>query len=359
MDKKSMNISVSAWSVVKTILIIGLFVVAYVLRDLVLVVLTAILIASAIEPATRWFGKRRVPRLLAVLIVYLGWGLVLLGAFYFLFVPLLGDTAIFLKALPTNLTDIQVWNPLQEGFLNQPIFANIKEGFSIEQIINQANSVFSGTFNFLGAASSLFGGMLSLILIVVLSFYFSVQENGIVNFLKLVTPIKHEKYVVDLWKRAEIKIGLWVQGQIILAVVIGVLTYLGLMLLGIPNALLLAFLAALLELIPVFGPIIAAVPAVVLGFTSGGLSLAVIVVGLYIIIQQFESQLIYPLVVRKIIGLSPIIVILALIAGFKLAGFLGMLLFVPLSTIMMIFLDDLEKEKLAEHQKLDINQNIN
>src|SRR3989344_2730328 len=114
MDKKSMNISVSAWSVVKTILIIGLFVVAYVLRDLVLVVLTAILIASAIEPTTRWFGRRRVPRLIAVLIVYLGWGLILLGAFYFLFVPLLGDAAIFLKALPTNLTDLQVWNPLQE-----------------------------------------------------------------------------------------------------------------------------------------------------------------------------------------------------------------------------------------------------
>jgi len=348
-----MIISVSAWSVVKTILIIGLFVVAYVLRDLVLVVLTAILIASAIEPATRWFGKRRVPRLPAVLIVYLGWGLLLLGAFYFLFIPLLGDTTMFLKSLPTNLTDLQVWNPLQEGFLNQPVFDDIKKGFSIEQIINQANSVFSGTFNFLGAISSVFGGMLSLILIVVLSFYFSVQENGIVNFLKLVTPIKHEKYVVDLWKRAELKIGLWVQGQIVLAVVIGVLTYLGLMLLGIPNALLLACLAALLEIIPVFGPILASVPAVILGFTAGGLSTALVVVGLYVIIQQFESQLIYPLVVRKIIGLSPIIVILALITGFKLAGFLGMLLFVPLSTIIMIFLDDLEKEKLAEHKRLD------
>jgi len=345
-------ISISSGSVIKTILIIGLFGVIFILRDLVLVVLTAILIASAIEPATRWFAKRRIPRLPAVLIVYLGWGLLLLGAFYFLFVPLLGDTVVFLKTLPTNLTDLEVWNPLQEGFLNQPVFQNIKEGFSIEQIINQANSVFSGTFNFLGATSSLFGGMLSLILIIVLSFYFSVQENGIVKFLKLITPIKHENYVVDLWKRAEVKIGLWVQGQIVLAVVIGVLTYLGLVLLGIPNALLLAFLAALLEIIPVFGPIIAAVPAVVLGFTSGGLSLALVVIGLYVIIQQFESQLIYPLVVRKIIGLSPIIVILALIAGFKLAGFLGMLLFVPLSTIMMIFLEDIEREKLAQHEKL-------
>ncbi len=352
-SNQSRSITISAGSVIKTILIIALFVVIFVLRDLVLVVLTAILIASAIEPATHWFGKRRIPRLPAVLIVYLGWGLILFGAFYFLFIPLLGDTAIFLKALPTNLTDLQVWNPLQEGFLNQPVFEDIKKGFSIEQIINQANSVFSGTFNFLGAVSSLFGGMLSLILIVVLSFYFSVQENGIIKFLKLVTPVKHENYVLDLWRRAEVKIGLWVQGQIVLAVIIGVLTYLGLMLLGIPNALLLAFLAALLELIPVFGPIVAAVPAVVLGFTSGGFSLAFTVVGLYIIIQQFESQLIYPLVVRKIIGLSPIIVILALIAGFKLAGFLGMLLFVPLSTIMMIFLDDLEKEKLAEHEKLE------
>jgi predicted PurR-regulated permease PerM len=109
--------------------------------------------------------------------------------------------------------------------------------------------------------------------------------------------------------------------------------------------LLLAFLAALMELIPVFGPIIAAVPAVALGFIDGGLTLALVVVGFYVIIQQFESQLIYPLVVRKVVGLSPIIVILALIVGFRLAGFLGVILSVPLATILLILVEDLEKKK--------------
>jgi len=118
--------------------------------------------------------------------------------------------------------------------------------------------------------------------------------------------------------------------------------------LGIPNALLLAFLSALLEIIPVFGPILASVPAITLGFVEGGLTMALIVAGLYLIIQQFESQLIYPLVVKKIIGLSPIIVILSLIAGFRLAGFLGMILFVPIVTVAMVFLEDLEQKKYAK-----------
>jgi len=345
-DQKT-TIRLESASIFKTILIILLFVVLFMLSDIVLVVLTAVLIASAIEPATRWFAERRIPRLPAVLVIYFGGALVLSFTFYFLFVPLLGDTVNFLKTLPDNLIDLEVWNPLREGFFNQSIFKDLTQTFSIQEVISQANLALSGTFNFLGAASSFFGGMLSLILIIVLSFYLAVQESGVIKFLKFVTPLKHEDYIVDLWKRAEVKIGLWVQGQIVLAIVVGVLTYLGLVLLGVPNALLLAFLAALLEIIPVFGPILASVPAITLGFVEGGLTMALIVAGLYLIIQQFESQLIYPLVVKKIVGLSPIIVILSLIAGFRLAGFLGMLLFVPIVTVLMVFLEDLERKKHA------------
>jgi predicted PurR-regulated permease PerM len=353
MDEKSKEvvISLNTASLFKALLVIIFFGALFVLRDLVLVVLTSVLIASAIEPATKWFGRNRIPRAPAVLFIFLGSALLLILLFYFLFVPLLAETVDFIRALPEHLVILEAWNPFQEGFLGQTSTQDLSGEFSLQRFIDQTNLALAGTFNFLGTISVVFGGALSLVLIIILSFYLSVQENGVAKFLKLVTPLKHENYVLNLWKRAETKIGLWMQGQIVLAVIIGVLTYLGLVLLDIPNALLLAFLAALLELIPLFGPFIAAVPAVISGFVEGGITLALIVAGFYLIIQQFESHLIYPLVVRKVVGLSPIVVILALISGFRLAGFLGLLLSVPLATVALIFFEDMEQKKHRQSQQ--------
>jgi predicted PurR-regulated permease PerM len=198
----------------------------------------------------------------------------------------------------------------------------------------------------------IFGGVLSFVLIIVLSFYLAVQEAGIENFLRIITPNRHETYVMSLWKRTQIKIGLYMQGQLLLGLIIGILVFLGLTILGIKQALLLACLAAVFELIPIFGPILSAIPAILIGATSGGLSMGLIIAGLYTIIQQFENHLIYPLVVKKIVGVSPIIVILALIVGFKLAGFLGILLSVPISTAIMEYLNDLQKGRVTEDKAI-------
>ena len=135
------------------------------------------------------------------------------------------------------------------------------------------------------------------------------------------------------------------QGQLLLAVLVAVLIYLGLTILGIKNALLFAIISGVLELIPVFGPIISSIPPIIAAFIGGGVTPALLVMGLYVIVQQFESHLIYPLVVRKIVGVSPIVVILALIVGAKLAGFLGIILSVPLVSALMEFIDDVEKRK--------------
>jgi predicted PurR-regulated permease PerM len=198
---------------------------------------------------------------------------------------------------------------------------------------------------------------LSFILIIVLSFYFLVQEDGVAEFLRLITPLKHEKYVVDLWKRSQIKIGQWMQGQLLLGIIIAVLLYLGLMILGVKNALLLAVLAGLMEIIPVFGPILSAIPAVLMAFVGGGMTMALMVLGLYIIVQQFENHLIYPLVVKKIVGVSPVVVILALIIGYNLAGFLGVVLSVPLVSALMELVDDIEKSRSQFWKNLEEAKN--
>jgi predicted PurR-regulated permease PerM len=174
-----------------------------------------------------------------------------------------------------------------------------------------------------------------------------VQEDGISKFLKVVTPPRHEKYIVDLWRRAQLKIGRWMQGQLLLALLVGILVYLGLTILGVKNALFLAFLAALFETIPLFGPILSAIPAVLSSYADGGVGSTLLVAGLYIIIHQFENHLIYPLVVKKIVGVPPILVILALLVGWELAGFLGLILSVPVATTLMEYFDDLQTRKMG------------
>jgi predicted PurR-regulated permease PerM len=135
------------------------------------------------------------------------------------------------------------------------------------------------------------------------------------------------------------------QGQLLLSLIITILLFLGLSLLGVEYALLLAIFAGLMELIPVFGSFVAAVPGIIVALVSGDLTLAVMVAGLYLVVNQFQAHLIYPLVVKKIVGVAPILVIIALIAGGQLAGFLGVLLSVPIAAVIQEFVNDVQKRR--------------
>ena len=323
---------------IKAFLVFILFYVLYLLSDLVLVLLTSIVVASSVEPATKWFVKRRIPRIPAVLIVYI----LFLGAFagsFFLFLPpLLQDFSHFFASLPQYLSFLGQWNPWNDVFNYQTILNNLISQFS--------PSPASGG-NIAQTVSGVFNSVLNFILVLVLSFYFAVQERGIENFLKIIVPPKNEKYIIDLWYRSQAKIGKWMQGQLLLGVMVGVLVYLGLLILQVPQAFMLAMIAALFELIPVFGPTISAIPAVMIGFTVSA-PLGFMTIALYVIIQQFENHLIYPIVVRKVVGVPPILVIIALLIGTKLGGFMGLILSVPFAAALMEFVNDLEKRKIEK-----------
>ena len=162
-------------------------------------------------------------------------------------------------------------------------------------------------------------------------------------------PVEYEDYSVDLWKRAQKKIGLWMQGQILLSVIVAILVYLGLLIIGIPYALLLSVFTAIAEIIPIL-VLIAGTAAAVVAFSDGGIPLALIVAGLFIVVNQFESNLIYPLIVKKIVGIPPLLVIVALIAGYTLAGFLGVLLSVPVAAVILELITDFDKRKRRIHR---------
>ncbi|MBI2476159.1 MAG: AI-2E family transporter [Candidatus Taylorbacteria bacterium] len=363
---KEIHITIKSGSIVRAMIWLIFFALLYYIRDLVLVVLTAVVIASAMEPFTVWFGKHHLARLPAVILMYLALVGVIAGIFYFFLPPLLNDTSNFLASTPHYLDSVAIWDPLHKDSLSESkqavqslseninqsrqVVSGLSSGLSLSQIVaNVRVAISSLSQGFVETFSLVFGGILSSVLIIVLSFYLAVQEDGVAAFLQFVIPDRNEKYIIGLWKRVQAKIGLWMQGQLILALVVGLLVYLVLAIFGpvlhVGNPVLLAFLAAAFETIPLFGPILSAIPAVLASYTDGSLGTALIVVGIYLVIHQLENHLIYPLVVRKIIGVPPILVILALIVGFELAGFLGIILSVPVATTLMEYFNDLQKRK--------------
>ncbi|HEC93792.1 MAG TPA: AI-2E family transporter [Candidatus Kaiserbacteria bacterium] len=329
-----------------TAVVIGFIVFAlWLLRDLVLLVITAIILASAVRPGILFFVRFKIPRALAVFFTYFIALAIIFGSIYFFLPPLLAEVQRFISALPNYLNSASLPLPFRSS---SGLFSTGSGGASITNIVTALQSAFINTSTgALRLLTAIFGGIFSLVFVVVLSFYFAVQESGIEDFLRTVTPLSRESYVIDLWHRSQKKIGLWMQGQILLSVFVGMLVYLGLLIIGIPYALLLGVFTAIMEIIPIFGSFISAIPAIMIAFSFGGLPLALIVTGLYVVVNQFEAHLIYPLVVRKIVGVPPLLVIIAMVAGAELAGFLGILLSIPLAAILQEFVNDLDKSRRA------------
>jgi predicted PurR-regulated permease PerM len=340
MDKR-VDVSFTLGTLITIVVVIAGAVTLWTLRSLVLLVLTAIVIASSIEPGVIWINNRGVPRVFAVFFMYLFVFGSLFSVLYFFFPPIIADAQLFLSSVPQYLDTLNI--PSISAATDAT--ANTQSQSLLTQVLTFQSAFTSGSEGILRLIATFFGGIFSLLLVIVLSFYFAVQEKGVEDFLRLITTPKREEYVAGLWLRAKRKIGLWMQGQLLLSLIVGVLVYLGMLILGVKYALLLAVFTAMAELVPIFGSLIAGACAAAVAFSTGGVTLSLIVAGLYVIVNQFEANLIYPLVVKKVVGLPPLLVILALIAGGELAGFLGVLLSVPVAAAVQEFIADLDRVK--------------
>lgn len=349
MGERDVTISITTGTVIKAVVVLAAAWALFILRDIVLDVMVAVVIASAIEPAVVRFMKYRIPRVLAVILIYLLMFGVFFGLFYFFLPSVLEDFGTFVAGLPSYLDAFTrtgafdtyaniIGVPANSILPVNDVMASIRSALDI-------SSLFGNAF---GAMSAIFGGFLSFILVMVFSFYFAVLGTGVDDFIRVVVPKKQQPYLLDLWRRSQKKIGLWMQGQLILALVIGVLIYLSLSIfVHLRYALMLAIIAAVFEIIPVFGPTLAAVPAVMIAFVDGGVGTGLATIIIYVIAQQLENHLIYPNVVTRVVGVPPLLVILALIAGAELAGFMGIILSVPIAAVVQELARDLKAGRLG------------
>jgi predicted PurR-regulated permease PerM len=204
-------------------------------------------------------------------------------------------------------------------------------------LANVSSSIFS-------TIATVFGQLATVIFILVITFYMTIEEDGLKKFVRSLAPVHFQPYLVQKTNRIQTKMGAWFRGQLILMLIIGVLSFIGLFILQVPYALVLACIAGIGEFIPFLGPIISAVPAVFFAYTDSPWK-AVAVGIMYIVLQQIENHIVAPQVMKKAVGLNPIVVITVMLIGAKIAGIAGILLAVPATTIIWIFVEDIFQQK--------------
>ena len=317
-------------------LMLFLVVVLFLAREALIILFLAIIVSSALDGLVSYLQEKKIPRVLGTLLIFLV-ALTILALLLYTLIPI----AIFeLQSLLENLKKIEI-----------PIFGSldISQFVGIDKYLgnleNLANILFSGGASFLNIVAAVFGNLALILATLILSFYLTVNQAGVEKFLRTVLPITHEDYIVGIYLRVRKKMGRWLQGQILLMLVIGAATSLGLWILGVKYSLVLGILAGVLEIVPIVGPIFAGTIAFLVAISESWI-LGLYIIILFLVIQQAESNLLVPFVMKKTVGISPVVVVIALLAGSQIAGLIGIILAVPTAVVLQEVLRDWESKKL-------------
>lgn len=303
------------------ILFIAVVWLLFVLRGILLAFFISYIIMAALSPMVDALRRQRIQKTVAVVLTF------------FTFVALF--LLLILPLVPFLITQIQ------QLFKSFPIYLDQAAsilGVSIDaKSISQLIPPEKLGDNAFALAGGVFGSVFSILTILALSFYLLLDYDGFKTSIASLFPKKYRDEAANLVTQINDKLGAWLRGQIVLSLTIGCFTWIILTVLHMPFALPLAVLAGLLEIVPTIGPILAAIPAVIVAFTiSSNMAIAVIVA--YIILQALENNLLVPRIMQRAVGLNPIAVILGIIIGGQLLGIMGALLSVPfISLIVVIF----------------------
>lgn len=304
--------------------------VLFLVKNIIIWFIFAVIISILFNFVIDILERKRVPRVLATVGLYLVI-FALLGFFVYRTTPvLINEFQDFAKSFPEYLRRI---SPVFEKF-GVEVFKNTDVFFqAIQTNLDKASG------SIIDALFSIFGGASSTVLVLAMAFFISLQKNLIEKFLTAFSPSRYKKYVFSLWGRAKRKVSGWFITRLIGVVFVGATTYLVLSILDVKYAFVLSLMAGLFDLVPFIGP---AVAGVMIFFITSLTSLwqAVFAGALFVVIQQLENNLLFPILFKKFIGLSPILVLIALAVGGRLWGIAGAILAIPLAGIIFEVIKD-------------------
>ena len=341
-----LEIDISIFSILKVVGVLAAIGIAYLIREVFAVFFVALVLSALIDPFADWCQHRKVSRPVAVLATYVG----LIGVLVAIVVGIVPPMSRETGQLVANSGEF-----VRSALEHYPFLkSGIEKMGGVDAIVSAISSLqgSDGSGGLFGTLSGVIGGFAAFALVLALAYYMVVEDASLRKFFLSVTPHRYHEYFSVVLPRVQDKLGAWLRGQLTLSAIVAGLVFVGLQLLGVKYALVLAMLSGFGEFIPYVGPIVACMPAVFLAFAQSPV-LGFVALGMYVVIQWTDNHILIPKVMQKATGVNPIVSIVALLIGAKLGGLIGIMLAIPISAACLVFTQDLfAREEAKLHSNL-------
>lgn len=327
------------WATLVFISVIFCFWLIYRFNQVIFILFIAIVIGTVIRPAVTWLNRHGVPRMAGVILVYLLL-LILFVGFLFLFFPLvIQQSTAMISQIPGYYQDLREW------MINypSPLIVRLSEFIpvtlpNLAPVQQTGEDVMVSVGQVLGYITSAAYFTFIVIIVLVLAYYWTLDGTRIIRSLLLLVPQEKRENIGELVSTMEVRVGHYIIGQAVLCLVIGVLALIAYSVIGLPNAFMLAFVAGLLEAVPIIGPLLGAIPAAVVALSIAPDKLVWVIVAT-VVIQLLENSLLVPRVMSKAVGVNPFVTLLALFAFGSFFGIAGALMAIPIAATIQLLLN--------------------
>jgi predicted PurR-regulated permease PerM len=314
-------------------------------REALLLIYISALIAMGFSPIVRVLERMRgVPRWLAILVIYLAIVAVVIVLGLMIIPPLVAQAAALWAKIPSY------FNAFQTFLIKHKLMVH---RVTLEEAVQSAPSGTGGNAvgTVLVAISSLIGGVFGLITILILSFYLLLEAQPMFDALMRFVPVGRRADVATASRQAVVKVSAWLRAQLLLAGVMGIFAAIGLYLLDVPYFYVIALVAAIGETIPIVGPIIGGITAVGVAITVSP-QLAGLVGVYFLVLHQLEANVLVPKIMERRVGVSPVVVMIALLIGGALWGLVGAILAIPTAAIISVIVSEFASEEDVRIQRI-------
>ncbi len=298
----------------------------FLIRSILLGLFISLILMSALNPSVKRLEELHLPRWLAILIIYILALIILAVSVGGIIPPLVEQTTNLINNIPAFFQQFKIL-----GIDEKVVAAQFSQFASIPT-------------NILKFVVGVFSNMVAVFGIAVINFYLLLERRNLNKYLTALFGEDKEKDIEGVIDKIELRLGGWIRGQLFLMTFIGLLTYLGFRIIGLPYALPLSILAFLLEIVPNVGPVAAAIPAILIGLTLGPRQ-ALAVAGWCFLIQQIENSILVPRTMKSAAGVNPLVSLISMAIGFKLAGVGGAILAIPTFIVLAVVGSEISSSK--------------
>lgn len=314
-----------------------------IIKELVFTIFISLIISYVLNPFVNYLELRNIKRLWGVTLVYISLILVLALTWVLIFPPMIKEIKNLTNDLPVYFEQLnKLVNKVYNFYTNK--MDNLPDGFSsIKDTLDSnvgniqviATKILSSITDYIFKIAS---KIIHILLIPVITFYFLKDKEYFKKKIITLIPRKHRKSLLLVCREINIVISSFIRGQLMVALFIGVTTTIGLYLLKIKFAFIIGFIAGIFNVIPYFGPIIGVIPAILFALLDNPIKVIWVTI-LFILIQQFEGDILTPKIVGKTVGIHPITVMMSILIGGSIFGILGMILAVPITAVLIILIN--------------------